>query len=459
MKFQDLINTGFPQEIEAKRKRIHHLLSILDEPGPDTQISIDKEAYHRLFKPNSNSNSMEKKSESYNGFNDETEENKFLENEIAMELDDDFELKTKNNSFENESTMIWEIDEKTEDNNEEENEDVPLENELIVENMHLPVVVEKQEKEDKNGDSPIIWEEYTEVVEQSGREEEMVDMPPVESKEEITRNVKTHEEILEKNTNYVFIFGYTGSGKSTVLTAINMYMRRHYRVILNQAGNKDGIRLIHEMMRDIENGSFPQPTSVGTITEYDSAFAINGQDVNLTFLEMAGEDLKRVDVEDGEEGFPDEVKAYLSCPGISISFLIVADYERVMNRTEDRLILQFLSYLYNEGIDLSRVGVILSKFDRDKTDKNIEEVIKEYLPQVDKWLTSDEISHPRVFPFSIGEVASFINQKDQIARINLDDCSELVPWLHQVLSLPGNNKNHQNSGGVVKKLGKLLGWK
>ena len=139
--------------------------------------------------------------------------------------------------------------------------------------------------------------------------------------------------------------------------------------------------------------------------------------------------------------------------------MIVADYERVMNRTEDRLILQFLSYLYNEGIDLSRVGVILSKFDRDKTDKNIEEVIKEYLPQVDKWLTSDEISHPRVFPFSIGEVASFINQKDQIARINLDDCSELVPWLHQVLSLPGNNKNHQNSEGVVKKIGKLLGWK
>ena len=261
---------------------------------------------------------------------------------------------------------------------------------------------------------------------------------------------KTHEEILAKNTNYIFIFGYTGAGKSTVLTAINMYMRQHYRVILNQAENQDGIRLIHQMMRDVEEGQFPLPTSIGMITEYDTAFRMEGEDVNLTFLEMAGEDLKKVDVETGEEGLPEAVRAYLTCPNISISFLLVADFDRVVSKKEDKLILQFLSYLYNEKIDLSRVGVVLSKFDRGRTDMDVEEVIQTHLPQVDKWLTSGDIAQPRVFPFSIGKIKEYSNRKDEIEEINLEDCSELVPWLHTVLSLPGARPAEQKSGMMGK---------
>ncbi|MEO1415398.1 MAG: hypothetical protein AAFW00_08970 [Bacteroidota bacterium] len=275
--------------------------------------------------------------------------------------------------------------------------------------------------------------------------------------------VPTHEEILAKNTNYIFVFGYTGSGKSTALTAINMYMRQHYRVILNQAENQDGIRLMHQMMRDIEEGYFPQPTSMGQITEYDTAFLMNGTDVNLTFLEMAGEDLKRVDVDTGEEGFSDAIKAYLTCPGITISFLIVADFDRVVARKEDKLILQFLSYLYNEGIDMSRVGVVLSKFDRGRTDMNVEEVIQNYLPQVDKWLTSGDISQPRVFPFSIGEILSEDHKKDEISEIQLLDCDPIVNWLHTTLSLPGLQQatvadHSQPKKGFIGKMRGLLNF-
>ncbi|MEO0896619.1 MAG: hypothetical protein AAFY71_09490 [Bacteroidota bacterium] len=286
-----------------------------------------------------------------------------------------------------------------------------------------------------------------------------VDTPQHPVKNEAYYKAKTHEEILDKNTNYVFIFGYTGSGKSTVLTAINMYMRQHYRVILNQGENQEGIRLIHQMMRDVEEGSFPQPTSIGQITEYDTAFLMDGHDVNLTFLEMAGEDLKKVDVDTGEDGLPDSVKAYLTCPGVSISFLLVADFERVVARKEDKLILQFLSYLYNEGIDMSRVGVVLSKFDRGRTDMNVEEVIKTYLPQVDKWLTSGDIQQPRVFPFSIGEVKTENGRKDEIREIDLEDCQEVVPWIHNVLSLPGTQRHSQQasaSKGFMNKLKNIL---
>lgn len=269
---------------------------------------------------------------------------------------------------------------------------------------------------------------------------------------------KTHEEIKAKRTNYVFVFGYTGSGKSTVLTAINMYMRQHYRVILNQMENKEGIRLIHNMMRSLEDGKFPQATSVGTITEYDTAYTIDGETVNLTFLEMAGEDLKQVDVDTGDEGLSDHIKAYLTCPGISLSFLIVADYDRVINRREDKLILQFLSYLYSENIDMSRVGVVLSKFDRGLTDLNVQDVISSYLPQVDKWLTSDDIAEPRVFPFSVGKVRSQSEAIGQIDELDLEDCSEIVEWMHHVLLLPeAGPYDVQEEQGWFGKMKGMLG--
>lgn len=313
-------------------------------------------------------------------------------------------------------------------------------------NPYLRTDVEVEEKQDQEAQQVREQEEF----------QPQIELVQVSAEAVPEHAARTEEEILAKNTNYIFIFGYTGSGKSTVLTAINMYMRQHYRVILNQSENQEGIRLIHQMMRDIEQGYFPQATSIGQITEYDTAFRINGEDVNLTFLEMAGEDLKKVDVDTGEEGLPDSVKAYLNCPGISISFLIVADYERVIQRTEDKLILQFLSYLYNENIDLSRVGVILSKFDRGRTDANVEEVIQTYLPQVDKWLSSGDIAQPRVFPFSIGEINSYQDQKDEISQIDLEDCSEIVPWLHKVLRLPGARQEVKQEGGGLRSFLKFL---
>ncbi|MEM7658479.1 MAG: hypothetical protein AAF399_20295 [Bacteroidota bacterium] len=328
---------------------------------------------------------------------------------------------------------------------------------IIHETLHLQDLVNAQTSQlQTEAVSPTDEEE---AVENSSGPQVSFATPEIAMTQTTTKAVKTHEEILAKNTNYVFIFGYTGSGKSTVLTAINMYMRQHYRVILNQGGNQAGIRLIHRMMRDIEEGQFPQATTIGQITEYDTSFLMNGEDVNLTFLEMAGEDLRKVDVADAEDELPESVKAYLTCPGISISFLIVADYERVVQRTEDKLILQFLSYLYQEKIDLSRVGVILSKFDRGRTEQNVEEVIKTYLPQVDKWLSSGDIAQPRIFPFSIGEVTEAQGSKDAISHIDLEDCSEVVPWLHHVLSLPGVKQPQMDREPTgLKKWRNLLNW-
>ena len=94
---------------------------------------------------------------------------------------------------------------------------------------------------------------------------------------------------------------------------------------------------------------------------------------------------------------------------------------------------------------------------------NVEEVIQNYLPQVDKWLTSGDISQPRVFPFSIGEILSEDHKKDEISEIQLLDCDPIVNWLHTTLSLPGLQQatvadHSQPKKGFIGKMRGLLNF-
>ena len=138
---------------------------------------------------------------------------------------------------------------------------------------------------------------------------------------------KEHTSLQAKNSNFIFVFGYTGSGKTTVLGAIDLYIRRKYAKTINPTGNKDGINHINKIVRNITFGEFPNATPAGTIVEYDVALThpVSDETVNLTFIEMAGEDLRKINTDDEDGGTGElrsEIKKYLTCPDISMSFFI-----------------------------------------------------------------------------------------------------------------------------------------
>ena len=180
---------------------------------------------------------------------------------------------------------------------------------------------------------------------------------------------KEHTSLQAKNSNFIFVFGYTGSGKTTVLAAIDLYIRRKYAKTINPTGNKDGINHINKIVRNITFGEFPNATPAGTIVEYDVALThpVSDETINLTFIEMAGEDLRKINTDDEDSGTGElrsEIKKYLTCPDISMSFLLIADYkERVESLREDDLFMNFFGYVRNLEVPLKNVGVIVSKFD------------------------------------------------------------------------------------------------
>jgi len=253
---------------------------------------------------------------------------------------------------------------------------------------------------------------------------------------------KEHTSLQAKNSNFIFVFGYTGSGKTTVLAAIDLYIRRKYAKTINPTGNKDGINHINKIVRNITFGEFPNATPAGTIVEYDVALThpVSDETVNLTFIEMAGEDLRKINTDDEDGGTGElrsEIKKYLTCPDISMSFLLIADYkERIETLREDDLFMNFFGYVRNLEVPLKNVGVIVSKFDKDLTDRlYLNDVVEDYLPQTRRFMENKSIiENAKIFPFSIGEVVQEEGDEPRIMAIDLRDTDAVVNWLFDSFS-------------------------
>lgn len=253
---------------------------------------------------------------------------------------------------------------------------------------------------------------------------------------------KEHTSLQAKNSNFIFVFGYTGSGKTTVLAAIDLYIRRKYAKTINPTGNKDGINHINKIVRNITFGEFPNATPAGTIVEYDVALThpVSDETINLTFIEMAGEDLRKINTDDEDGGTGElrsEIKKYLTCPDISMSFLLIADYkERVESLREDDLFMNFFGYVRNLDVPLKNVGVIVSKFDKELTDRlYLNDVVEDYLPQTRRFMENKSIiENAKIFPFSIGAVEQEEGDEPRIQAIDLRDTAAVVNWLFDSFS-------------------------
>jgi len=155
---------------------------------------------------------------------------------------------------------------------------------------------------------------------------------------------------------------------------------------------------------------------------------------------MAGEDLRKINTDDEDSGTGElrsEIKKYLTCPDISISFLLIADYkERVESLKEDDLFMNFFGYVRNLEVPLKNVGVIVSKFDKNVTDRLfLNDVVEDYLPQTRRFMDNKSIiENAKIFPFSIGEVVQEEGDEPRITAIDLRDTDAVVNWLFDSFS-------------------------
>ncbi len=243
-------------------------------------------------------------------------------------------------------------------------------------------------------------------------------------------------QIQNKDSNFVFFFGVSASGKSVILSSILYYLSSQAGVLSPKVGtpnSKEAQVLLADFFENMSKGILPNRTTRDQVTRIDLRFEPNNKSkkvppINFTFLETAG--ANHQDINKGNE-YHSSIDNYLNAK-IPLNIIIVTSYDSA--HKEDSLIQQFLNRLVEKNIDPQYVNIILviSKWDLSgksgvASADELESFIAERLPMTNNRINAYEFSKTY---FTIGKIESNGNS-ERITNLNLDSAEIISKWLYE----------------------------
>lgn len=214
---------------------------------------------------------------------------------------------------------------------------------------------------------------------------------------------------------FVFLFGSPAAGKTVVLGSVIQAMHRpevQGRLFIHGAGDgyfKHGLALWEQIRRAFDNKQFPSRTKAGGTIQLHARFepSSNANPVDLIFLEMAGEDLKKVMITDqGGRSLPLHIGQFLKIPNLKIVFIVTTSWQEAGK--DDFMINDFLDYVNETAPHLveNRIILLVTKWDTNpnSTTLSIDDFVRQKMPK-----TYNKISAKRniIQPFSVGKIVAF----------------------------------------------------
>jgi hypothetical protein len=249
----------------------------------------------------------------------------------------------------------------------------------------------------------------------------------------------------KKDTNFVFLFGRVGAGK-TALVASLIYFLRTYDNYGNLYfdGNDRGKNLANNIKRDIKSGEFPNRTTAGTVTELECIFKPDSDKPHLKpfkfcFLEMSGEDLVTVslNVDDLKEvthnnyqmgRLPDNINVYFKA-GVSMTFILIA--EKNATKDDDELISSFFDYIHTNHptFNDSKIILVISKWDSNPSWQEVSHFLETKMQETFKFIKGNAAT-----AFSVGTVLKLENGRLIIKEYNPKPADRIFQKLYGIIT-------------------------
>ncbi|HEX7869698.1 MAG TPA: hypothetical protein VF455_06245 [Chryseobacterium sp.] len=241
--------------------------------------------------------------------------------------------------------------------------------------------------------------------------------------------------VQNKDSNFVFFYGTSASGKSVILSAILYYLNSFAGVLrpkLGSPNSREAHVLLADFFENIKKGILPNRSTRDQVTRLDFVFDPNNKSkkvppISLSFLETNGENHNEIS-RGGK--YHDSIEAYLNSD-IPLNFIIVTSYDRAHH--EDAKIVEFLDYLERKGKNLKNVNILLviSKWDKSgnlgvDNEQHLENFIGERLSMTNNRIDTYNLSKTY---FTIGNVQ---NQggMEKITLLNLESAEVISKWLY-----------------------------
>jgi len=153
------------------------------------------------------------------------------------------------------------------------------------------------------------------------------------------------------DTHFVFFFGKYKSGKSVILASLLRSLRHgggkgEFHPNIEKPFDRGAV-LVSDLEGYMDDNRFPPRTKQGNVICVNGEFTPNDQrfaDLDITFLEMSGEDLTEVAIQHDSVGsLPSHIDVYLKADGLPIVFILVSPWMEAAQ--DDKVIAQFLDYV------------------------------------------------------------------------------------------------------------------
>lgn len=246
--------------------------------------------------------------------------------------------------------------------------------------------------------------------------------------------------LSSKDSNFVFFFGNASTGKSVILASMLYHMNARVGAIRpkrNSPNTKEAEVLLFDFLDNIRKGILPARTTVNQVTRLDMVFEPNNKSkkvkpIDLTFLEMAGEDHMKI-----RRGgtFHRSIEEYLNSD-IPLNFILVTDYNTA--KEDDSLMFSFFNELERKGRNFKSVNAILviAKWDKSgamgvSSEEHLADYIQRNMPMTNQKMDTYGLS--KTF-YTVGSVEKNENGEDRLQELNLSTAKVLTNWLYESIT-------------------------
>lgn len=241
--------------------------------------------------------------------------------------------------------------------------------------------------------------------------------------------------LRSKSTNFVFLFGKQGIGKTAITASLLHYLNTECpHGNLEKQGNFKGQRQWDIVKQQIAAGRFPDRTGDFEVFEIESVFVPTKSHrflsrLSLTFLDMGGKSLYEVSSRASGK-LPSHIDIFFKAGNLPLTFILVTSPDEA--RADDPLIVNFLDYISQKSSHFREAKALLlvAKWDTYAGGANAEEFLRSHMPNTFRRLRR---SSNAFGVFSLGSIDD-VDGQPYIQEYDSRSAKAVFQWLYGTLT-------------------------
>lgn len=265
----------------------------------------------------------------------------------------------------------------------------------------------------------------------------IIEVPKLDAPAQTNAEADLLEQLRLMQSKFLFMYGDHQSGKSAICASLIYHLMTSpelgtFTDRLQQ--NAGGQEFVRRAIEQVSKKRFLPRTNVDSVTLAGGRFVPenpNFPSIPLTFMEMAGEDLRHLVAPTGTQLFPKHIDVFLNDQSLDLVFVMVVRHDMATTQ-KDLMLTDFLQYIRSKDrrFEGARVLLLVSQWDGYRGDLDIHGFAKTYLP-----LTYSALANSKnaITTYSVGDVKT-VDGMPYIATLDNESPRKTIRWIYEAVT-------------------------